>query len=177
VLLLDQYVPEVPTTQEIELQQLVYREIQIACHEWSSGFGGMHPRAGASYLVERGLERGRRGEDYEADVWDDLTAISDLPYNEENWRRMRPMFVDGLNRFHLKLQDMLSAHSGELTNELKTLIVRTQREMAHHQSNYLRIPTFPLDRNRYFVGQLQAPLKTLGGLCREVNSLFRQLPN
>ena len=110
--------PETPAREMEEYRREVFLELTLACHAWKNSYIDLQPRT----LLTTPNSFG--------DVWDWLIGAGHHEESAEEWNRYRPLFDESINTAIDTLRTILACHGDVIPPELKTMVIRTTRQLS-----------------------------------------------
>jgi len=111
--------PETAARETEEYCQEVLLELSLACHEWKNAYIDFQPR---NLEIVTGNFK---------DVWDRLMdAGQHDEESAEEWNKYHPLFDQSINRVISNLRSILTCHGDVVPARLKTLVIRTVRQLT-----------------------------------------------
>jgi hypothetical protein len=107
-----------------EYRQEVLLELSLACHSWKNSYIALYP----------GNFRDVTGSF--SDAWDMLMEAGIHPDSEEEWKRYLPLFEQSIERVIGTLQSIMTCYGDAVPVSLKTLTIRTIRQLAVERTVY-----------------------------------------
>ena len=117
--------PATPAREMEEYRQEVLLELSLACHAWKNSYLTLQPR---NFLDSSGKY---------SDIWDRLIEAGQCEDSADEWKRCRPLFDQSVNSVNDDLRTILTCHGEVIPAELKTLVIRTTRQLTVERSNLL----------------------------------------
>ena len=168
-LLLDQFAPAAPTSDEIALRTSVYREINSVCHDWGDYSARINPEAGPGYMSQKLRTESKY-----------LKIVSEIPipqYSQDNFNRMSPLFVQGVKEIDQRWHATLSAYPSGIEADVLHRVLETRLHLKMQASNYLRIPSIADSATKagMFEGMIQGHVRTMVDGCNYVGTYLDRL--
>jgi hypothetical protein len=107
-----------------EYRQEVLLELALACHDWKNTYIALQPR---NLLNVTGNFK---------DVWDLLIEAGRHEDSAEEWNKYQPLFDGSIDRVSGSLRSIVTCHSDVIPVALKTLVIRTIRQLSVEQTVY-----------------------------------------
>lgn len=149
------------TAREIEeYRQEVILEISLACHSWKNAYMALYP----------GNFRSITG-NYK-DVWDLLIEYGVHENTEEEWKNYFSLFNESIDTFIDSARSLLSSHSNVLPVPLKTLTIRTIRQLLCERTVYRYLDP----QNVSIKMRIQGVLQALASLARSAGQQSKISP-
>jgi hypothetical protein len=116
--------PEAPAREMEEYRQEVLLELSLACHEWKNAYIALQPRDLQSVTGNF------------KDAWDLLIEAGRHEDSAEEWNKYQPLFDEAINRVISNLRSILACHGDVVPVVLKTLMIRTMRQLFVERTVY-----------------------------------------
>jgi hypothetical protein len=111
-----------------EYRREVLLELTLACHAWKNSYMALQPRTALATPNTFG------------DVWDWLIKVGHHEKSAEEWDRYRPLFEDSIDIGVEELRSIMACHSEVIPPDLKTMVIRTARQLSVERKVFLLGP-------------------------------------
>jgi len=116
--------PETPARDVEEYRQEVLLELSLACHHWKNDYIDLQPR---DLQNVTGSFR---------DAWDLLIEAGRHEDTSDEWQKYQSLFDDLINSVNSNLRSILTCHSDVIPAAIKTLVIRTIRQLSVERRVY-----------------------------------------
>ena len=113
--------PETSKKEYTEYCQEVYLEISLTCHDWKNCYMALYPGHFRSPAREF------------KDIWERMIHTGNHEESDEERNKYRPLFEEPLSKVVDSLNTILACHGDAIPPELKTLVIRTKRQLSVEQ--------------------------------------------
>lgn len=123
-----------------EYKREVYLEISLTCHSWKNRYIYLYP----------GRFMERDGSEY-LDIWQKMAKTGKHVYSEAEWRKYLPLFDEAIKELIMKFQSVIMMYSDAIAPEIKTLLIRTIRQLEIERFAYLSFSSISIltrDKNQ-----------------------------
>ena len=146
-----------------EYRKEVYLEISLTCHSWKNRYIYLYP--------DRFMERD--GSEY-LDIREKMAKTGKHVYSDTEWRKYLPLFDEEIRELIMKFQNIIMMYSDAITTELKTLLIRTIRQLEIERFAYLSFPIISIlhkDKNQAFNVRFSEVIRQLSYLSRKADEI------
>ena len=105
-----------------QYRQEVILEISLACHTWKNRYMDLYP---GHFAAVPGAFK---------DVWEMLIETSSHVDSDEEWAQYSELFRSGIATVNRRLDSILASHGDVVPDELKLLIMHTERQLSTEAS-------------------------------------------